>query len=93
MNFGEEIDENVVAVAIYKLREIEGVAKVERIILPEPPTMYPTIGFDPMKNAGVVLEINGIRSFLPYIQAKDICHPILGPQIAENFVKKVLGKE
>jgi hypothetical protein len=93
MRFQEEIDENTVAVAIYKLREIEGVTKVERIILPEPPTLYPTIGFDPMKNAGVVLEINGIRSFLPYIQAKDICHPSLGPQIAENFVKKVLGKE
>jgi hypothetical protein len=88
----EEIDENVVAVAMYKMREVPGVNKVEKIILPEPPTLYPVIGFDPMANSGTVLEINGIRTFLPYLEAKDMCHPTLGQQITENFVKKVLER-
>ena len=38
----EEIDENVVAIALYKIRDVEGVQKAERIILPPPPSMFPS---------------------------------------------------
>jgi hypothetical protein len=86
----EEIDENVVAIAMYKIREVPGVNKVERKILPSPPSLYPVIGIDPMANAGIVLEINGNQVFLPYLEAKDMCHSEFGQQIAENFVKKVI---
>ena len=87
----EELDENVVAIALYKIREVPGVTEAKRIILPEPPMEHPFIGFHPFANAGIVLDINGKRCFLPYPEAKDMCHNTLGPQIAENFVKKVLG--
>lgn len=86
----EEMDENVIAVAMYKLREIEEVTSVERIIIEGPPTPYPMIGFDPIANAGIPLKINGISTFLPYEHARDMCSLQFGQQIAENYVKKVL---
>ncbi|HPI82391.1 MAG TPA: hypothetical protein PK122_04125 [Candidatus Paceibacterota bacterium] len=88
----EEIDENIVAIALYKIRDVKGVEKAERIILPPPPSMFPSMGFDPMANQGIVLEINGKRCFLPYIEAKDMCHNTLGPMIAENFVRRNLDE-
>ncbi len=89
----EEMDENVIAVAMYKLREVEGVTSVERIIIEGPPTPYPMIGFDPIANAGIPLKINGIQAFLPYEHARDMCSLQFGKQIAENFIQKILYKD
>lgn len=88
----EEIDENVVAVAIYKLRNANGGTKVERIEYPTPLTQYPTIGFDPLANSGIPLKIEGIQAFLPFDHARDICSLEFGDKIAENFVNKTLNK-
>jgi len=89
----EEMDENVIAVAMYKLREVEGVISVERITINNAPTPYPIIGFDPIANAGIVLKINGIQAFLPYEHARDMCSLQFGKQIAENFIKRTLYKD
>jgi len=89
----EEMDENVIAVAMYKLRDVEEVSSVERIIIEGPPTPYPLIGFDPIANAGISLKINGISTFLPYEHARDMCSLQFGKQIAENFIKKLLYKD
>lgn len=88
----EEIDENVIAIALYKLREVNGVESVERIILPPVATPYPMFGFNPMANQGVVLKINGTQCFLHADEARDMCHNEFGTQAAENFVNKILGK-
>lgn len=91
MIFGsEEIDENVVAVAIYKLRNVNGYTKVERLDITGPDEI---IGFNPMANAGIPLKINGIQTFLPYDHARDMCSLQFGDQIAENFVSKTLNSK
>lgn len=89
----EEIDENVVAVALYKLREVNGGTNVERINVDGPPSEYPMIGFDPIANSGIILKVEGIQAFLPFDQARDMCSLQFGDQIAENFIKKIVNKE
>lgn len=86
----EEMDDNVIEIAIYKIRQVQGVNKVERITVKSLPTPFPMIGFDPVANAGVPLKINDKQVWLSYFEAKDMTHSELGEKIAENYVKKVL---
>lgn len=88
----EEIDENVVAVALYKLREVNGGTNVKRITYDGPPSEHAVIGFDPIANSGIPLEIEGVQAFLPFDHARDMCSLQFGDQIAENFVNKILNK-
>ena len=86
----EEIDENIIAIAMYKLRGVPGVNSVERVFMGNCPTPFPMIGFDPVANAGVPLKINDKQVWLSYFEAVDMTHDKFGQQIAENYVKKVL---
>jgi len=86
----EEMDDNIIAIAMYKIREVPGVNKVERVFMGDCPTPFPMIGFDPMFNAGIPLKINDKQVWLSYFEAKDMTHSEFGEKIAENYVKKVL---
>lgn len=88
----EEMDDNIIAIAMYKIREVPGVNKVERVFMGNCPTPLPMIGFDPISNSGIALNINDKQVFLSYFEAKDMTHTDFGQQIAENFVKKITGK-
>jgi hypothetical protein len=86
----EEMDENIIAIAMYKIREVPGVSKVERVFMGDCPTPFPMIGFDPIANSGFPLLINDKQVWLSYFEAKDMTHDQFGQQIAANYVKKVL---
>ena len=89
-----EIDDNILQIALYKMRNVNGGTKVtlvDRNISDQIP-MATMLG-DNLDYLGIQLEVEGVRTFLPYDYIKDMCSLQFGDQIAENFVKKILNKE
>lgn len=88
-----EIDDNIIQIALYKMRNVNGGTKVilvDRNISDQIP-MATMLG-DNLDYLGIQFEIEGIKAFLPYDYIKDMCSLQFGDQIAENFVKKIVNK-
>jgi len=93
MSLSFEIDDNVLQIALYKMRNVNGgtnVKLVDRNISDQVP-MAVMMG-DNLDYLGIKLEVEGVTAFLPYDYIKDMCSLQFGDQIAENFVKKILNK-
>jgi hypothetical protein len=93
MFLSSEIDDNVIQIALYKMREVNGgtnVKLVERNISDNVP--YEMMMHDAFDYLGITIEIENIKTFITYDHLKDMCSLQFGNQIAENFVNKTLGK-
>jgi len=93
MSLTFELDDNVIQIALYKMRNVNGGTKVtlvDRNISDQIPMA--TMMGDNLDYLGIQLEVEGIRAFLPYDYIKDMCSLQFGDMIAENFVKKITGK-
>jgi hypothetical protein len=87
-----EIDDNVLQIALYKMRNVNGGTKVtivDREVSDKVP-MQVMLG-DNLDYLGVLVEIENKRSFIPYDNIKDMCNLQFGDQIAEAWINKVLN--
>lgn len=88
-----EIDDNILQLALYKMRNVNGGTKVilvDRNISDQIP-MATMLG-DNLDYLGIQLEIEGVKVFFPYDYIKDISNLQFGDKIAEHFVKKIVNK-
>ena len=94
MNLSFEIDDNIVQIALYKMRNVNSGTKVtlvNREISDNVP--YEVMMNDSFDYLGLLLEIEGIRTFIPYDHIKDMCNLQFGDQIAEAYVNKILNNK
>ena len=89
-----DIDDNILQIALYKMRQVNGGTKVtlvDRNISDQIP-MATMLG-DNLDYLGIQLEVEGIRTFIPYDCIVDMSNLQVGDLIAENFVNKILNKK
>ena len=93
MFISHEMDENVIQVALYTMREVNGGTEVKLLdqqISDKVPDQI--VMADSLDYAGILISVNGIQTFLPYDHARDMCTPQFGMQIAENFINEIIRK-